>query len=89
MRCKLQRGASCQRMDTSQNRYSSFKVTAECDKVSDMCEPHLWPDGVFVRSFYGACKSRTNNSGPGNAEFISGVRDARVPEAHVSVGMKP
>ncbi len=46
---KLQREVICQKMDTTQNRYSSFKVTAECDKVGDMYEPQLWPDGVFVR----------------------------------------
>lgn len=58
LRGKFQRDVTCQKMGTSQNRYSSSKVTAECDKVGDMYEPQLWPDGVFVRRFYEAWKTK-------------------------------
>lgn len=48
---KLHHDVTCQKMDTAQNRYSSFKVTVECDKVEDVYEPQIWPHGVFVRRF--------------------------------------
>ncbi|CAL8362863.1 unnamed protein product [Arctogadus glacialis] len=46
-------------IDTAQSRYSSFKVTAECNEVNDMYDPGLWPDGALVRRFYEARKPRS------------------------------
>lgn len=49
---KLGREATCTKIDSSQSRYSSFKVVAECDDVKDMYDPALWPEGAFVRHYY-------------------------------------
>lgn len=73
-------------MDTTQNQYSSFKVTVECDKVGDMYEPHLWPDGVFVRQFYEAHKPRIN-VGPVNIEISRGAKGVCALEVHASAEM--
>lgn len=67
-------------MGTTQNHYSYFKITAECDKVGDIYEPQLWPDGVFVRRFYEVCKPRTN-AGRVNIETSSKVSVVSAPEA--------
>lgn len=42
----------CQKIETVQSRYSSFKVSAECNEVSEMYNPQLWPEGAFVRRYY-------------------------------------
>lgn len=47
---------TCEKIDSAQRRYNSFKVTAECNNVGEMYEPQLWPEGVFVRRFYEARK---------------------------------
>lgn len=49
LRKKLGREVTCTKIDSSQSRYSSFKVVAECDDVKDMYDPALWPEGAFVR----------------------------------------
>ncbi|KAI9544828.1 hypothetical protein NQZ68_042202 [Dissostichus eleginoides] len=36
---KLVRDVNCQRIDTASNRYSSFKVCAECNEVAEMFNP--------------------------------------------------
>lgn len=41
-----------------QSRYSSFKVTAECNEVTEMYDPALWPEGAFVRRFYQMRKTK-------------------------------
>lgn len=48
-----------QTTDSEQNRYSSFKVTAECDDVKEMYDPVLWTEGAFVRHFYDVCKNKS------------------------------
>lgn len=55
---KLGRKVTCMKIDTVQSRYSSFKVTAECDDVREMYDPDLWPEGAFVRRFYKVRKSK-------------------------------
>lgn len=54
---KLHRDVTCQKIDSVQKRYNSFKITAECKKVDEMYEPELWPEGIFVRHFYEARKT--------------------------------
>lgn len=54
---KLHRDVTCQKIDSVQKRYSSFKITAECEKVEEMYDPEIWPDGIFVRRFYEARKT--------------------------------
>ncbi len=49
---KLGRDVACQKIETVQSRYSSFKVSAECNEVSEMYDPQLWPEGAFVRRYY-------------------------------------
>jgi hypothetical protein len=56
---KLCHDVTCVKIDTAQSRYSSFKVTAECNEVNDMYDPGLWPDGALVRRFYEARKPRS------------------------------
>ena len=56
---KLRRDVTCVKLDTAQSRYSSFKITAECNEVQEMYDPALWPDGAMVRRFYEARKPRT------------------------------
>lgn len=48
---------TCQKIDSVQRRYSSFKITAECEKVEEMYDPEVWPDGIYVRRFYEARKT--------------------------------
>lgn len=54
---KLHRDVACQKIDSVQRRYSSFKITAECENVEEMYDPELWPDGIYVRRFYEARKT--------------------------------
>lgn len=42
-RDKLCRDVTCQKIDTASSRFSSFKITAECNEVGEMYEPQLWP----------------------------------------------
>lgn len=62
---KLGRKVTCAKIASVQNRYSSFKVTAECDDVKEMYDPALWPEGAFVRCFFEVRKS--------NAGMLPGV----------------
>lgn len=45
---------TCQKIDSVQKRYNSFKITAECEKFEEMYDPEIWPEGIFVRRFYEA-----------------------------------
>ena len=49
-------GVTCVKIETEQKRYSSFKVTAICENVSDIYNEKLWPDGVHVRRYFEARK---------------------------------
>ena len=53
---KLHCDVVCQKIDSAQRRYNSFKISAEYKNVGEMYEPQLWPEGVFVRRFYEAFK---------------------------------
>lgn len=39
---KLRRDVACQKIKTVQSRYSSFKVSAECNEISEMYETLLF-----------------------------------------------
>ena len=84
---KLHHDVICQKMDTAQNRYSSFKVTVECDKVEDVYEPQIWPHGVFVRRFFEPRKPRAN-AGPVDVVTTSSLRRMSASEALASTALK-
>lgn len=43
----------CQKTDTVHRQYSSFKVSAKCNEVSEMYNLELWPDTlVLFRHYY-------------------------------------
>ena len=49
---KLGRVVNCERIGSVGNRYSSFKVWAECKDVDEMYKPDIWPEGSVVRRYY-------------------------------------
>ena len=75
MKDKLGREVTCQKLDTVQTRFSSFKVTAECTEVAEMYDPNIWPEGVFVRRFYEARRPNVATVGSAPAGSVP------VPEA--------
>ena len=50
LKIKLARDVTCQRIVTVGNRFSSFKVCAECKEVAEMYNPEIWPEGSVVRT---------------------------------------
>lgn len=58
---KLGKTVTCRKIDSTRNRFSSFHVTAECNEVTDMYEPQLWPEGIYVRRYFEARKPRENS----------------------------
>lgn len=71
---QLGREVICQRTVTVSNRYSSFKVCAKCNEVSEMYNPDLWPEGSVVRRYYKPRKAEEMvASGAGS------IRGASVP----------
>lgn len=52
LRDKLGCEVTCQKLDTVQSWFSSFKATAECKEIAEMHDPKLWPEGAFVWCFY-------------------------------------
>ena len=48
----LGREVQCKKIDTVQSRFGSFKISAECNEVSEMYVPELWPEGAHVRRYY-------------------------------------
>ena len=55
---KLDREVKCRKIETTLSRFSSFCVTAECDNVAEMYDPHLWPAGKIAGG--GAVRLETN-----------------------------
>ncbi|TNN79462.1 hypothetical protein EYF80_010276 [Liparis tanakae] len=53
LREKLCRDVTRLKIDTDSSRFSSFKITAECNEVGEMYEP----EGTCVRRFYKAFES--------------------------------
>lgn len=48
----LSREVNCLKIDTVHRRFSSFKVSAECNEFDEMYIPELWPEGAFVRRYF-------------------------------------
>ena len=46
---------TCRKIESAHSRYGSFHITAECNNVTDMYNPKLWPEGTYVRRYYEAC----------------------------------
>ena len=49
-KCNLK--VQCERLMTRKDTYSSFKISAECQHPRELLDPHLWPEGTYVRRFY-------------------------------------
>lgn len=81
---KLNHDVTCQKIATAHSRYSSFKITAECNEVGEMYDPQVWPKGTFVRRVYEARKPRAN-TGPVDVKTLATTRN--VPEAGVSAAV--
>lgn len=60
----------CECIVTVSNRYSSFKVCAECKDVMEMYNPEIWPEGSVVRRYYEPRKS--GETGDGRARLVAG-----------------
>ncbi|CAM4574518.1 unnamed protein product [Leuciscus chuanchicus] len=58
----LSRDVHCERIETVNTRYSSFKVTVECEDVAMVYNPELWPEGSVVRRYYEPRKVRVKGS---------------------------
>lgn len=67
---KLGKSVTCQKIDSTHNRLSSFHITAECNEVADMYGPQLWLLGVYVRCYFEARRQKMSDS----------VRSTRVSE---------
>lgn len=52
LKTKLDQEVTCRKIETTQSRFSSFCVTAECNDVAEIYDPQLWPAGSFVRCYY-------------------------------------
>lgn len=75
---KLGHDVTCQKITTVNNRYASFKVSAECSDVAVMYNPELWPEGTFVRRYYEQRKAGIGANVPLSTGVLS------VPAAGVS-----
>ena len=60
---KLDREVKCRKIETTLSRFSSFCVTAECDNVAEMYDPHLWPAGAFVRRYFEPRRAKVAGGG--------------------------
>ena len=49
---KLNIEVICDKLDTVRKRFSSFKITAECEDPVILLNAELWPEGAYVRTFY-------------------------------------
>lgn len=83
MKAKLHCDVTYQKMDTTQNRYSSFKVTVECDKVDNI--QYMSHSSGLMGYLYVDSMRR---AGPVHVETPSGVRSVWVSEAHGPAVMK-
>lgn len=52
LKAKLNRDVTCLKIDSTRSRISSFKVTAECNDITEMYSPELWPDMALVMRYY-------------------------------------
>lgn len=84
LRDKLNRDVTCQKIETAQSRFSSFKITAECNEVGEMYNPQVWPEGIFVRRFYEARNSRAT---AGRVDVKTPATTRNVPEAGASAAV--
>ncbi|CAL9685358.1 unnamed protein product [Knipowitschia caucasica] len=70
---QLDREVMCQKIATANSRFSSFKVTAECNEVAEMYKPEIWPVGAYVRRFYEPRSGRAGVSGS-NGGTLGGLK---------------
>lgn len=73
------KSVTCRKIASTQSRYSSFHVVAECNDVAALYDPELWPAGAYIRRYYEARR-------PGGA-YGAGQRDVR--DSAVSALGKP
>ncbi len=70
---KLHREVTCLKINTAHGRFSSFKISAECNDVKELYDPGLWTEGAFVRRFYEVRKPRATVSAA-NEPGVSGTK---------------
>lgn len=76
LKTKLDQEVTCRKIETTQRRFSSFCVTAECNDVAEIYDPQLWPAGSFVRCYYEPRHPRGADGGPAaRPEDVPGSRE--------------
>ena len=68
LKTKLDREVTCRKIESTQSRFSSFCVTAECNDVAELYDPLLWPAGSFVRRYYEPRRPRGADGRPPGPE---------------------
>ena len=77
LRDKLGRVVQCNRIDTGNARYSSFKVSIECEEVAEAYNPEIWPVGSLVRRLLGRGRGRRRRrAGQTGAASRAGPQEA-------------
>lgn len=51
---RMRKRVTCWKIDSYRNGFSSFQVTAECNEVSEIYDPQLWPAGIYVCCYFEA-----------------------------------
>ena len=44
--------ASCEKLETKFDSYSSFKISCVCDSIDKFYDSENWPQNILVRRFY-------------------------------------
>lgn len=72
---KLGREVTCRKIETTQSRFNSFCVSAECQDVEELYDPQLWPAGIYIRRYYEPRHARGVGGGPPGTEDAPRTRD--------------
>ena len=75
LKMKLGREVTCKKVETTQSRFNSFCVAAECNDVAELYDPQLWPAGSFVRRYYEPRRPRAADRGSAGAEDVLRSQD--------------
>ncbi len=58
---KLKVAVTYHKIVTERKRFSSLQVTAECEDLTVMYDPEIWPTGAYVRMYYEPRRSKGAN----------------------------
>lgn len=75
LKMKLGREVTCRKIETTQSRFNSFCVSAECNDVVELYDPQLWPAGSFVRRYYEPRRPSGVDGGPSATEDVPHSQD--------------